>query len=124
MTQEEDFCCRGCADCDPRMQTYGAFLGGDPRHFIPDEECSTEAERELHRQHCAAWEKGERPIVKISGIEWTEPTVGTGSDGKLKTIQEGYKLVERAAYGLGVNLLTNNKDGSYCSASGETTSLP
>jgi len=64
--------CAGCADCQPAMGMYGFYNGGDPRRFTPDEECSTEAERELHRQHCEAWEKGERPTVKVSGIEWTE----------------------------------------------------
>lgn len=110
--------CVGCADCDPAMGMYGFYNGGDPRRFTPDEECSTEAERELHRKHCEAWEKGERPTVKVSGIEWTEAMTSTGRDGKPKTHPAGYKLVDRSAYGLGTMMLTDNQDGSYCGGKG------
>jgi hypothetical protein len=34
---------------------YGFFPGGDPNNFTPDPECSTEEERERHKQACAAW---------------------------------------------------------------------
>jgi hypothetical protein len=61
---------------------YGFFPGGDPRDFSPDPECSTDAERALHAEHCAAWDRGERPDVKVSG--W-----------------EGNIHVCRSAYGLG-----------------------
>lgn len=110
--------CAGCADCDPCMGSYGSFHGGDPRRFTPDEECSTEEERELHRQHCEAWAKGERPTVKVSGIEWTEAMTTTDRNGKPKIIPAGEKIVERAAYGLGTMLLTDNADGSYCGGKG------
>lgn len=40
-------------------QTYGSFMGGDPRDFEPDPECSTEAERAAHRRACEAAERGE-----------------------------------------------------------------
>lgn len=110
--------CPGCANCDPYMGSYGSFYCGDPRNFTPDEECSTEEERELHRQHCEAWAKGERPTVKVSGIEWTEAINYTGRDGKPKTCPAGYAFVERAAYGLGSTRATNDKDGRFCDGSG------
>lgn len=110
--------CPGCANCDGYMVNYGSFYGGDPRRFTPDEECSTEAERALHRQHCEAWERGERPAVKVSGIEWTEAMTRTGRDGKAKTIPAGFKLVERTTYGLGTTRATNDKYGRFCDGSG------
>lgn len=61
---------------------YGFFHGGDPREFRPDPECSTDAERALHKEHCAAWDRGEQPEVAVSG--W-----------------EGNTHVTRSAYGLG-----------------------
>lgn len=42
------------------QESYGHFPGGDPRLFRPDPECSTEREREAHREACAAWERGEQ----------------------------------------------------------------
>ena len=45
---------RHCDRCGEYMCGYGYFPGGDPRRFIPDEECSTEEERDLHRRHCFA----------------------------------------------------------------------
>lgn len=100
------------------MGSYGSFYGGDPRRFTPDEESSTEEERDLHRQHCEAWARGERPTVKVSGIEWTEAMTTTDRNGKPKIIPAGEKIVERAAYGLGTMLLTDNADGSYCGGKG------
>ncbi len=38
---------------------YGAFPGGDPREFTPDEECSTPEEREAYRLACEAAARGE-----------------------------------------------------------------
>ncbi len=32
--------------------SYGVFLGGDPRNFSPDPECSDEQERDAHRKAC------------------------------------------------------------------------
>lgn len=40
-------------------QMYGGFAGGDPRDFVPDEECSTPEERAAHKAACEAWERGE-----------------------------------------------------------------
>jgi hypothetical protein len=45
------------------MITYGHFLGGDPRNFTPDVECSTEEERAAHKAACEAWDRGERPDI-------------------------------------------------------------
>ena len=51
-----------------KFTVYGFFPGGDPRDFTSDPECSTEQERQLHQEHCAAWDRGECPEVKISGF--------------------------------------------------------
>ena len=110
--------CPGCADCDPYMSSYGSFYGGDPRLFTPDEECSTDQERELHRKHCEEWARGERPSVKVSGVEWVDDITYQDSDGKTQTIKAGHKLVERAAYGLGVSRLTDDDSGLFCDGSG------
>ena len=110
--------CPGCAECDPYMSSYGSFYGGDPRRFTPDEECSTEQERELHRKHCDEWANGERPTVKVSGVEWVDDITYKDSNGHTQTIKAGHKLVERAAYGLGVSRLTNDPDGHYCDGHG------
>lgn len=48
------------------IQGYGAFPGGDPRNFDPDEECSTDEERENHERACAAWDAGRRSVVSPS----------------------------------------------------------
>jgi len=48
-------------DAATPMQSYGGGTTEDPRDFVPDEECSTEAERALHAGACAAWDRGERP---------------------------------------------------------------
>ena len=50
---------------------YGVFPGGDPRDFSPDPEASTEKELALHKEHCAAWDRGERPTVPVSGFVGT-----------------------------------------------------
>lgn len=110
--------CPGCADCDPCMSSYGSFYGGDPRRFTPDEECSTDQERELHRKHCEEWARGERPSVKVSGVEWVDDITYQDSDGKTQTIKASHKLVERAAYGLGVSRLTDDDSGLFCDGSG------
>lgn len=45
------------------MIHYGYFMGGDPRNFSPDVECSTEEERAAHKAACEAWDRGERPDI-------------------------------------------------------------
>lgn len=63
--------------CDLRRAaeecSYGNFLGGDPRNFDPDPECSTDDERENHRRACDAWDKGERP--QHVGCHWASPDI-------------------------------------------------
>lgn len=39
---------------------YGFFIGGDPRDFSPDPECSTEQERAAHKAACDEWNAGNR----------------------------------------------------------------
>lgn len=45
---------------------YGFFPGGDPRNFVPDEECCSPEEIESHRIACEEWDKGNR-IAPSSG---------------------------------------------------------
>lgn len=42
------------------VEMYGHYLGGDPRHFTPDPECSTDQERAAHKAACELWDRGER----------------------------------------------------------------
>jgi hypothetical protein len=95
--------CHGCQACQPEPDlSYGSFLGGDPRTFSPDPECSTEAERALHKQHCQEWETGQQPAVPVSGLE-PLPEYRT-KDGR--TIPAGaIAFVEQAVYGLGVSVV-------------------
>ena len=44
---------------------YGFFIGGDPRKFTPDPECSTEQEQAKWKADCEAWDRGEQ--VDTSG---------------------------------------------------------
>jgi hypothetical protein len=95
--------CEGCSlrseDCG-----YGCFHGGDPRLFSPDPECSTEKEREAHREACAAWERGERPTFPVSGFETTEKdeTFTDKRDGSTVKIPAGSAVhVLRSSFGLG-----------------------
>jgi hypothetical protein len=71
------------------MHCYGFFPGGDPRHFMPDPECSTDAERAKHKVDCEAWDRGERPNVNANAPHWT-------GDGDMVA------HVVPAGYGLGV----------------------
>lgn len=69
---------------------YGFFIGGDPRNFTPDTESCTPEEIALHKEHCAAWERGERPTVPVRTNTYdTEGNVATS--------------VRYANYGIGVN---------------------
>lgn len=84
-----------CSECDTDMRgemgglpVYGRFIGGDPRKFQPDTECCFAEEIALWKEHCAAWDRGEYPTVKIHGIE---------------TINGQPGIVDYANYGLGVN---------------------
>ena len=42
---------------------YGAFPGGDPRKFYPDDDAQTDETREAYRLACEAWNKGETKYV-------------------------------------------------------------
>lgn len=46
------------AENEAECPTYGAFIGGDPRDFTPDPECSTAEERAAHKAACEAWAAG------------------------------------------------------------------
>lgn len=112
-----DDLCKGCFDCCDSMVSYGMFYGGDPRRFKPDTE-STEAERELHKQHCEAWDQGQRPKVPAGTLEKREEITVTVRDGRTITSSTGLRTLERSAYGLGVTQCTDNQDGSYCGGKG------
>jgi hypothetical protein len=75
-----------------REPIYGCVHGGDPREFSPDPECSTEAERLRHKEHCAAWDRGEQTEVPVSG--WVDENTH----------------VTRSAYGLGTYYLDFDED--------------
>jgi hypothetical protein len=90
---------------------YGSFLGGDPRDFEPDPECSTDAERARHAADCAAWDRGEHPRVQVSGVEYLP--AGMYKDRHGNPNAGGYAFVERAAYGLGIT-----KYGAHRSCNG------
>lgn len=90
--------------------SYGAFPGGDPREFTPDEECSTEEEREAWKAACAAWDRGEQVDVP-GGCEYREVEPGTERavaneairDGAAAaTASPGLVRVARQTFGLGV----------------------
>jgi len=90
-------------------QSYGYFLGGDPRNFTPDYECSTEAERACHAADCAAWDRGEH-VSSPNGCEvMTAADAGVDGPrvnlltGESRTVEPGSLiLVARCSYGLGV----------------------
>lgn len=69
------------------QSVYGFFHGGDPRKFSPDEESSTEEERENHRKACEAFTE-DKPLARC--CEHIEA-------GKVKMI------ITRAPFGLGVS---------------------
>jgi len=53
-----------CLKCHMEFQdemnspVYGLFVGGDPRKFQPDTQCSTPEEIALHAEVCAEWNAG------------------------------------------------------------------
>lgn len=64
---------------------YGIFPGGDPRKFIPDEECCSPQEIEAHAIACEEWDKGnELPFAPGcrtlgDGTVWTGKGFGIGT---------------------------------------------
>lgn len=71
----------------------------DPRNFSPDPECSTEAERELHKADCERLERGE-PVT-------TQTRCYASDLGENRTA-----IVMPAGYGLGVNVCDGDKECS------------
>ncbi len=84
--------CEWCGDSG-ELFGYGAFPGGDPRNFEPDEDCSTEEERKAHKEACDAWSRGECPDVKPAHEMHHTP------DG-------GFVHIEWVRFGLGSYSLT------------------
>lgn len=70
---------------------YGVFPGGDPTTFSPDPECSTEAERALHKADCEKWNAGQRAGLTETCCDLTKPV------GQMM----------RSGYGLGTYTLEN-----------------
>jgi hypothetical protein len=50
---------------------YGPYMGGGPRNFEPDPECSTEEQRERQLKAREAWERGQRWFAIGFGMEAT-----------------------------------------------------
>lgn len=75
---------------------YGAFPGGDPRGFIPEEE-STEEELRAWRAACeeALWAEADGKAVSLEGDHLAIPGVG---------------FVTRCQFGLGTYLVDEEED--------------
>lgn len=94
---------------------YGMFIGGDPRDFSPDPECSTEEERAAHKRDCEAWNRGERShSVKFGHEHFTgnPPPLDPSAVSALVVRGVGGH-VTHAGYGLGV---THMQDPDACEA--------
>lgn len=88
-------------------QGYGAFPGGDPRQFVPDEECSTPEEREAHERACKAWDAGVRTAVR-------------GSHHFASVSPDVFVHITETRFGLGVYTIPC----ATCSGSGEAVVEP
>jgi len=71
--------------------TYGPFIGGDPRNYLPDEECCTPDEWAAWAMACTEWDAGE-------GID-RGPGCSTFGDGSVVS-GKGFGI------GTGIMLLT------------------
>lgn len=62
---------------------YGAFPGGDPRLFTPDDgyAAATDEQRARWREACAAWDRGERPNLGGSVEEKSDGQIAFVSNG-------------------------------------------
>jgi hypothetical protein len=87
---------------------YGAFPGGDPRDFTPDEECSTPEEREAHRKACDAASNENGPLDSRSlqpAHRWVEPLAAQAAVkagvADAATIGPGLAHVSFQMFGLG-----------------------
>jgi len=63
---------------EAEMPHYGFFLGGDPRQFTPDPECSTPEERAAHDLSCHHWNNGNRVEVPMPQCMRGNGEVGFG----------------------------------------------
>lgn len=79
--------------------TYGYYPGGDPRDFVPDEECCTPEELARHREACEAWARGETPDPGGPHVPLDQPTSVEPSAAVVGPGGRGWKTV--AHYGLG-----------------------
>lgn len=78
-------------------ETYGRFMGGDPRRFRPDPECSTEEERAKWEADCAAWERGEEQHSVKFGHEF-----------------QGNAMLSYAGYGWGTYRTDDGEGAADC----------
>lgn len=82
-------------------ESYGQFLGGDPRTFTPDPECSTPEERAAHKAACDAYDRSEREPTEV---------VSVAAAGKA-TVLTHYRN-----FGLGTNVLREPRYKAFCEA--------
>ena len=72
-------------DRDAYGTHYGSWMGGDPRDFTPDPECSEPHEREAHRLASEAAERDEpgardlRPRTEVGGVLCQDQRFGLGT---------------------------------------------
>ncbi len=86
-------------------QSYGIFLGGDPRDFSPDTECCTPDEIARWEQACAEWEAGEGTdrgpgcATFGDGSAWTGSGFGVGTTTRTQPEIEQARAALRLAKG-------------------------
>jgi hypothetical protein len=79
--------------------SYGPFWGGDPRHFQPDPDCTTEDEQRRHREACEAADAEERARNLGSDCRWTNPAIKVDPNGD--TIGKVFGI--GGGFGIGTN---------------------
>lgn len=98
--------------------SYGYFLGGDPRKFSPDPECSTPEEQAAWKADCEAWDRGEphshQVVVPIDPERSIAGQLKGADTSMLIRDEKGYVVgghVHRAGYGLGSSVI-RDEDGA------------
>ena len=93
--------------------SYGHFYGGDPRDFHPDEECSTESEREAHRLACEAAELDEKARNLPGSHQRVQPADAERliRDGKADSaiVAGAYAHVHMKGFGLGTTTFRDDE---------------
>lgn len=74
--------------------TYGPFIGGDPRNYLPDDECCTPDEWATWGMACAEWDAGEGTargpgcLTMGDGSSWWGTGFGIGTGIMFLTPEE------------------------------------